>query len=115
MNFTRYGGCTKPLAGKKGYHFVALLKLYLLILVSLKLEFAIRSYRPWNLISTTGSLATSKLNTLDRTAQWPSEAARWLGVIVRVRAKAREYTTFFFCGLTKYLCFGIASYGYFVR
>ena len=32
-------------------------------------------------------------------------------VRVRVRARAREYTTFFFCGLTKYdehLRFGIA-------
>ena len=40
VNLTRYGACTKQLARKKGYHFVALLKLYLLILVSLKLEFA---------------------------------------------------------------------------
>ena len=31
---------------EKGYHFVALLKLYLLILVSLKLELAIGSYQP---------------------------------------------------------------------
>ena len=30
---------------RKGYHFVALLKLYLLILVSLKLEFPIRGYQ----------------------------------------------------------------------
>ena len=46
VNFTRYGAYTKQLAGKKGYHFVALLKLYLLIQVALKLEFAIRSYQP---------------------------------------------------------------------
>ena len=36
-----------------------LLKLYLLILVSLKLLVAIRSYQPYNLISTTGFLSTS--------------------------------------------------------
>ena len=34
VNLTRYGACTKQLARKKGYHFVALLKLYLLILAS---------------------------------------------------------------------------------
>ena len=62
MNFTRYGACTKQLAGNKEHHFVALQKLYLyMILVSLKLDFAVRSYLLQNLISTTGSLATGKL------------------------------------------------------
>ena len=62
MNFTRYGAYTKQLAGNKEYHFVALQKLYLyMILVSLKLDFAVRSYLLQNLISTTGSLATGKL------------------------------------------------------
>ena len=40
--------CTKQLAGKGSYHFVALLELYLLILVSLKLEFALATaYNAW--------------------------------------------------------------------
>ena len=64
MNFTRYGSCTKQLAGKKEYHFVALQKLYLMILVSLKLDFAVRSYLPQNLISITGSLATALIGKL---------------------------------------------------
>ena len=46
VNFTRYSACTKQLAGKKRYHFVALLKHYLLTVVSLELGFAIRNYRP---------------------------------------------------------------------
>lgn len=46
VNFTSYNTRNKQLADQKGYYFVALLTLHLLIPVSLKVEFAVSGYRP---------------------------------------------------------------------
>ena len=45
-NFTSYNTRNKQLADQKGYYFVALLTLHLLIPVSLKVVFAVSGCRP---------------------------------------------------------------------